>query len=103
MKPYRLYIDGSWTDSDGDSVLTVLNPATEEANATVLEGTVESAHAVRWLLSRPPVRRAFRPVVKAAGPHLMPGRPGFAAWCAGSPRSGRACGREARCRPARLP
>ena len=40
MKPYRLYIDGSWTDSDGDSVLTVLNPATEEVIATVPEGTV---------------------------------------------------------------
>jgi aldehyde dehydrogenase (NAD+) len=40
MTPHKLYIDGSWTDSDGDSVLTVLNPATEEAIATVPEGTV---------------------------------------------------------------
>jgi acyl-CoA reductase-like NAD-dependent aldehyde dehydrogenase len=40
MKPYRLYIDGSWTDSAGDSVTTVLNPATEEVIATVPEGTV---------------------------------------------------------------
>jgi hypothetical protein len=23
---YQLYIDGAWTGSDGDSVLTVLNP-----------------------------------------------------------------------------
>jgi aldehyde dehydrogenase (NAD+) len=40
MKPYHLYIDGSWTDSDGDSALAVLNPATEEVIATVPEGTV---------------------------------------------------------------
>jgi aldehyde dehydrogenase (NAD+) len=40
MVSYRLYIDGSWTDSDGDSVLTVLNPATEEVIGTVSEGTV---------------------------------------------------------------
>jgi acyl-CoA reductase-like NAD-dependent aldehyde dehydrogenase len=32
---YQLYIDGAWTGSDGDSVLTVLNPATEEAIGTV--------------------------------------------------------------------
>ena len=37
---YQLYIDGAWTGSDGDSVLTVLNPATEEAIGTVPEGTV---------------------------------------------------------------
>jgi acyl-CoA reductase-like NAD-dependent aldehyde dehydrogenase len=40
MKPHRLYIDGSWTDSDGDSVLAVLNPATEEVIGAVPEGTV---------------------------------------------------------------
>jgi aldehyde dehydrogenase (NAD+) len=40
MRSYRLYIDGSWTDSDGDSALTVLNPATEEVIGTVPEGTV---------------------------------------------------------------
>jgi len=40
MVSYRLYIDGSWTDSDGASVLTVLNPATEEVIGTVPEGTV---------------------------------------------------------------
>jgi acyl-CoA reductase-like NAD-dependent aldehyde dehydrogenase len=37
---YQLYIDGSWTSSDGDSVLTVLNPATEQVIGTVPEGTV---------------------------------------------------------------
>jgi len=37
---YQLYIDGAWTPSDGDSALTVLNPATEEAIGTVPEGTV---------------------------------------------------------------
>ena len=40
MLSYQLYIDGAWTGSDGDSVLTVLNPATEEAIGTVPEGTV---------------------------------------------------------------
>jgi hypothetical protein len=35
---YQLYIDGAWTGSDGDSVLTVLNPATEEAIGQVPEG-----------------------------------------------------------------
>jgi acyl-CoA reductase-like NAD-dependent aldehyde dehydrogenase len=37
---YQLYIDGAWTDSDGDAVLTVINPATEEVIGTVPEGTV---------------------------------------------------------------
>jgi acyl-CoA reductase-like NAD-dependent aldehyde dehydrogenase len=40
MTTHQLYIDGRWTDSDGDSVLLVLNPATEETIATVPEGTV---------------------------------------------------------------
>ena len=37
---YQLYIDGAWTGSAGDSVLTVLHPATEEVIGTVPEGTV---------------------------------------------------------------
>jgi acyl-CoA reductase-like NAD-dependent aldehyde dehydrogenase len=37
---YELYIDGSWTGSDGDAVLSVLNPATEEVIGQVPEGTV---------------------------------------------------------------
>ena len=40
MISYQLYIDGSWTGSDGDSVLTVLNPATEEVIGAVPAGTV---------------------------------------------------------------
>ena len=36
---YRLYIDGAWRDSEGDAVLTVLNPATEEVIGTVPDGT----------------------------------------------------------------
>ena len=36
---YRLYIDGGWQDSDGDAVLTVLNPATEEVIGTVPDAT----------------------------------------------------------------
>ena len=40
MISYQLYIDGSWSGSDGDSILTVLNPATEEVIGTVPEGTV---------------------------------------------------------------
>jgi aldehyde dehydrogenase (NAD+) len=40
MISYQLYIDGAWTGSDGDSALTVLNPATEEVIGTVPEGTV---------------------------------------------------------------
>jgi aldehyde dehydrogenase (NAD+) len=40
MISYQLDIDGSWTDSDGDSVLEVLNPATEEVIGSVPEGTV---------------------------------------------------------------
>ena len=39
MISYQFYIDGAWTGSGGDSVLTVLNPATEEAIGTVPEGT----------------------------------------------------------------
>lgn len=37
---YKLYIDGQWQDSDDDSVLTVINPATEEVIGAVPEGTV---------------------------------------------------------------
>ena len=36
---YRLYIDGTWQDSEGDAVLTVLNPATEQAIGAVPDGT----------------------------------------------------------------
>ena len=36
---YRLYIDGAWQDSEGDAVLTVLNPATEEVIGAVPDGT----------------------------------------------------------------
>lgn len=36
---YPLNIGGTWQDSDGDAVLTVLNPATEEAIGTVPDGT----------------------------------------------------------------
>jgi aldehyde dehydrogenase (NAD+) len=36
---YRLYIDGVWQDSDGDAVLTVLNPATEEVIGIVPDAT----------------------------------------------------------------
>ena len=51
---YRLYIDGSWQDSDGDAVLTVLNPATEEVIGTVPDATVSDIdRAVRA------ARRAF--------------------------------------------
>src|ERR1700723_1235256 len=35
---YRLYIDGTWRDSEGDAVLTVLNPATEEVIGTGPDG-----------------------------------------------------------------
>jgi hypothetical protein len=41
---YRLYIDGTWQDSQGDAVLTVLNPATEEVPR------LEPAHRLRGYL-----------------------------------------------------
>ncbi len=57
MISYQLYIDGAWTGGDGDSVLTVLNRATEEAIGTVPEGTPPDidravAAAVRGVLAR---------------------------------------------------
>jgi aldehyde dehydrogenase (NAD+) len=36
---YRLYIDGAWTDSDGNELLEVRNPATEEVIGVVPQGT----------------------------------------------------------------
>jgi acyl-CoA reductase-like NAD-dependent aldehyde dehydrogenase len=36
---YRLYIEGTWQDSEGDAVLTVLNPATEEVIGAVPDAT----------------------------------------------------------------
>ncbi len=63
MISYQLYIDGAWTGGDGDSVLTVLNRATEEATGTVPEGTVPSSTA----RSRPPGARASRDPGAAGG------------------------------------
>lgn len=37
---YRLYVDGAWTDSDGDELLEVRNPATEQVIGTVPQATV---------------------------------------------------------------
>ncbi|PPJ16294.1 aldehyde dehydrogenase [Nocardia nova] len=36
----RLYIDGAWADSDGDTMLDVVNPATEQIIGRVPQGTV---------------------------------------------------------------
>ena len=36
---YQLYINGEWTDGTGGDVLTVVNPATEEAIGTVPQAT----------------------------------------------------------------
>src|SRR5829696_1873166 len=36
---YRLFIDGEWQDSEGDGVITVTNPATEEVIGHVPEAT----------------------------------------------------------------
>ena len=36
---YRLFIDGEWQDSEGDGVITVTNPATEEVIGRVPEAT----------------------------------------------------------------
>ncbi|TQM11318.1 aldehyde dehydrogenase family protein [Pseudonocardia kunmingensis] len=36
---YRLYIDGGWTDSDGDRRIEVLNPATEQVIGQVPQAT----------------------------------------------------------------
>jgi aldehyde dehydrogenase (NAD+) len=39
----QIFINGKWTDSSGQDVITVINPATEEAMATVPRGTAEDA------------------------------------------------------------
>jgi aldehyde dehydrogenase (NAD+) len=36
---YRLFIDGAWTDSEADSVVEVINPATEAVIGTVVQAT----------------------------------------------------------------
>lgn len=36
---YRLFIDGAWTDGESDSVVEVINPATEEIIGTVVQAT----------------------------------------------------------------
>ena len=61
---YRLYIDGAWNDSDGDEVLRVVNPATEE-----IIGPVPQAPQATWSArSRPPGGRSTR----ALAAHVSP-------------------------------
>ena len=61
MISYQLYIDGAWTGSNGDSVLTVLNPATEEAIGTVPEGTVADIDRAVAAARRPGTHRPLPP------------------------------------------
>jgi aldehyde dehydrogenase (NAD+) len=51
---YRLYVDGAWTDSEGDELIEVRNPATEEVIGVVPQGT---AADVRRAIAA--ARRAF--------------------------------------------
>jgi acyl-CoA reductase-like NAD-dependent aldehyde dehydrogenase len=51
---YRLFIDGEWQDSEGDGVITVTNPATEEVVGRVPEATQDDV--VRAIAA---ARRAF--------------------------------------------
>jgi aldehyde dehydrogenase (NAD+) len=51
---YRLFIDGKWVDSEGDDVLQVINPATEEPIGAVSEAT--TGDVVRAINS---ARKAF--------------------------------------------
>jgi len=41
MKNYQMYIDGQWCDASDGRSTEVINPATEEAFATVPMGTTE--------------------------------------------------------------
>ncbi|MDE0987617.1 MAG: aldehyde dehydrogenase family protein [Pseudomonadales bacterium] len=43
MWDYQLYIDGKWTDGQGDDEITVLNPATEDKIGRVPGGSVADA------------------------------------------------------------
>jgi len=67
---YQLYINGEWTDGTGGDVLTVVNPATEEAIGTVPQATsgdvnraVEAARAAfdegPWPRMKPRERAAI--------------------------------------------
>ena len=51
---YRLYVNGAWTDSEGEEILEVRNPATEEVIGAVPQGT---ASDVRRAIAA--ARRAF--------------------------------------------
>lgn len=51
---YRLYIDGQWTDGEGDQVIRVVNPATEEEFATVPQASTKDV--IRAISA---ARRAF--------------------------------------------
>lgn len=51
---YKLFIDGEWQDSDGDGVVTVINPATEDVIGQVPEAT--KSDVVRAITA---ARRAF--------------------------------------------
>jgi aldehyde dehydrogenase (NAD+) len=61
---YQLYIDGTWQDSDGDAVLTVLNPATEEVIGSVPEATVSDVDRA--------VAAARRAFDEGPWPHMSP-------------------------------
>ena len=54
MRPYRLYVDGKWTEGMGDAELTVINPATEQELARVPQASVADVEAA--ILA---ARRAF--------------------------------------------
>ena len=72
---YRLYIDGAWQDSDGDAVLTVLNPATEEVIGAVPEAPRPTCTAPSPPPGAPSTRARGRTSARASGPPSCCGWP----------------------------
>ncbi len=66
MMHYLNYIDGEWCDSE--QALTVMNPGTAEAYATIAEATITDADRAMAAARRVSIKAFFRTFVQPSEP-----------------------------------